>query len=492
MEPVGPLPRLRKLGVLPEQAESCGGIALMHDRQRRGLEAGNDGAFRQSATAQQVRQYGRQRGPVRLRCLHLDVEARTAADDVDYLIQAEDTLASVLRRVPATGIQGLEFRERSLSDRPRSVRRAVQIEIVDHHQLAISAELHVQLDHVDANVERAFERRSGVLWSRSGRAAVGDAQPSLAHGRGIEGVRGAVKLIAVRSRECDRKDVRSEWFECTIDVPTEHTEIVANFLIDNGAPGVQSDERDGVVRLMAYFSDAPPVEALVRFCGDIGCPLRDPEGIRVRQIAHEDWGENWKAHFQPQLVGARLFVCPPWDCAAPAGRVAIVIDPGMAFGTGQHASTRGCLLLLEGAIRDGDVTRGLDVGTGSGVLAIALAKLGLADVWAVDTDPVACAIAEANAAANAVEACVHIRPSLDQVSGTFDLLAANLFANLLEELAARLVGLLRPSGVLICAGFLVTDEDRVRSAYESRGLRLDRRHEEQSWVTVALRRPTQP
>lgn len=290
---------------------------------------------------------------------------------------------------------------------------------------------------------------------------------------------------------CDRNGVPSEWFECTVEVANEHGDAVANFLIDNGAPGLQVNARDGSVEIIAYFSRKPPVEALRRFCASIGCQLWDNSGsIRVRQIPHEDWAENWKLHFQPQAVGSRLYICPPWDCVAPTGRVAIVIDPGMAFGTGQHATTRGCLLLLESATGNHTMKRALDIGTGSGVLAIALAKLGLAEVWAIDTDTKACTIAEANAMCNGVAACVHIRSSLDEVSGAFDLVTANLFANLLEEMAMRFVGLLRAGGVFICSGFLNADELRIRSTYETCGLRLVRRHEEQSWVTLTLQRST--
>ena len=281
----------------------------------------------------------------------------------------------------------------------------------------------------------------------------------------------------------------SEWFECTIEVASEHGDAVANFLIDNGAPGLQSNEQAGSIEIIAYFPKEPPIEALQRYCASINCALRNKTGsIHVRRVPHEDWAENWKLHFQPQAVGRRLYVCPPWDCVAPAGRLAIVIDPGMAFGTGQHATTRGCLLLLEGAMEDRSMKRALDVGTGSGVLAIALAKLELPEVWAIDTDPNACTIAMANAVCNGVEAHVHIRSSLDEVPGAFDLVTANLFANLLEDMAARFVALLRPDGVLICSGFLNADELRVRSTYEARGLRLARRHEEQSWVTLALQR----
>jgi ribosomal protein L11 methyltransferase len=281
------------------------------------------------------------------------------------------------------------------------------------------------------------------------------------------------------------------WFECTVDVPIEHGEVVANFLIETGAPGLQSEEEDGIAHLTAYYSAPPPLDALVRFCQSVGCPLRANDSMGVRRVPHENWAENWKAHFHAQALGERLYICPPWDCAAPAGRVAVVIDPGMAFGTGQHATTRGCLLLLEHALGNRPVARALDVGTGSGVLAIALAKLGLTEVWAVDTDGDACAIAEANAASNEVAACLHIRRGLDEVPGTFDLLCANLFAPLLQELAPKLADRVRPGGVLICSGFLTKDEHQVSSVYEAYGLHLARRLEEDSWVTLALQGTTQ-
>lgn len=284
--------------------------------------------------------------------------------------------------------------------------------------------------------------------------------------------------------------VSTEWFECSVDVPVECADAVANFLMENGAPGVQSEDGGHLITLTAYFLGAPPLDALRCFCTDIGSPLGEPTGVRVRQIPQEDWAENWKAHFAPQVVGDRLRICPPWDAGVVDGRIMIVINPGMAFGTGQHATTRGCLLLLERARVEQHAARALDVGTGSGVLAIALAKLGLADVWAIDTDPTACAIAAINVRENGVDAEVSIAGGLDEVPGVFDLIAANLFANLLNELAAQLADRLNPGGVFVCSGFLTNDEPRVRSAYEARGLQLTSRHEQQSWVTLALRRPT--
>jgi ribosomal protein L11 methyltransferase len=160
----------------------------------------------------------------------------------------------------------------------------------------------------------------------------------------------------------------------------------------------------------------------------------------------------------------------------------------MAFGTGQHATTRGCLVLLETIVEHRAVTRALDIGAGSGVLAIAIAKLGVAEVWAIDTDARACAIAQENATCNGVAPQVVIRSSIDEVTSSFDLITANLFANLLDEMAGRCARLLRAAGVMICSGFLTTDESRVRSAYEAQGLHVLHRYEEQSWVALAVQR----
>ena len=279
------------------------------------------------------------------------------------------------------------------------------------------------------------------------------------------------------------------WFEVTVEVSREFSEAVANFLVESGAPGIQCDERDSEVSLIAYFSVPPPLEDLRRFCADIGAPLSET-AIRTRETADEDWAQNWKLHFRPQCIGDRLYVCPPWDTTPPPGRVEIVIDPGMAFGTGQHASTRGCLTLLEWALASQHIGRALDLGTGSGVLAITLAKLGVREVWAIDTDPQALAIARGNAVHNGVEPHLHFASSVDRVRGPFDLIVANLFAKVLESLAQRLVGLLAARGIFICSGLLSGEEHRVRSDYEGCGLEVRKCYEEDGWVSLALQRTT--
>jgi ribosomal protein L11 methyltransferase len=212
------------------------------------------------------------------------------------------------------------------------------------------------------------------------------------------------------------------------------------------------------------------------------------DSIRVRRVATADWARRWREGIEPLAVGERLWICPSWKAAPPPGRVVVVVDPGMAFGTGHHASTRGCLVSLEAAVRRSRVHRALDVGTGSGILAIALAKLGVTEVVAVDTDPLALAVASENFERNSVAAGVRPTSSLDEVEGPFDLVLANLFTNLLVNLAPRLTALLGSRGLLICSGFLADDGAAVEQAYAALGLARTAHYAEQGWVTLCLQK----
>jgi ribosomal protein L11 methyltransferase len=284
------------------------------------------------------------------------------------------------------------------------------------------------------------------------------------------------------------------WTEVTIDVPRRHGDAVANFLIDCGAPGLQCAEDGDTARLTAYFWSQPPLDDLRCYCADLGCPADRPGGVEIdtRIIADEDWAQNWKLHSQPQLIGDRLYVCPSWAADTPAGRLRVVIDPGMAFGTGQHPTTRGCLRQIERLTAECPPARALDVGTGSGVLAIALAKLGVPEVWAVDTDTTACTVATENATVNDVATHVHIRSDLDDVPEAFDAIVANLYADALISLAPRFVADVRSAGTVIVSGLLLADEARVHAAYEPLGLTVVARDVEDAWVTLVLRKKTRP
>jgi ribosomal protein L11 methyltransferase len=160
----------------------------------------------------------------------------------------------------------------------------------------------------------------------------------------------------------------------------------------------------------------------------------------------------------------------------------------MAFGTGQHASTRGCLELLEAAMRSTRATRVLDIGTGSGILAIAAVKLGAQEVCAVDTDTDACRVATENAAVNQVAGRIEVFDSLPAAGRTFDIILANLFAPQLVELTEEIAERLAPHGWLIGSGILLDEARSVVDAWSRMGLELHVRCAEAEWVTIAFRR----
>ena len=149
--------------------------------------------------------------------------------------------------------------------------------------------------------------------------------------------------------------VAQTWTAVIVTAPDELTEAVGSFLIDLGAPGLVTEEGHNGTRITAHFLGDVPLDAIEQFCRELLdlFPGSSRPRIQVEPVADTDWAENWKLHFPPLAIGDRLYVHPPWIEEVPDGRVAVVINPGMAFGTGHHPSTRGCLLLLEGLLQPG-------------------------------------------------------------------------------------------------------------------------------------------
>ena len=280
------------------------------------------------------------------------------------------------------------------------------------------------------------------------------------------------------------------WTAVAVTTIPAMAEAVESFLLDHGAPGLQSEDRDGRVRTTAHFAVDPPLAELDALLAALGeqYPEAPRAEVAVGTVTDTGWADNWKAHFPPLTIGRRLFVHPPWIAEVPADRLAILLDPGMAFGTGQHASTRGCLVLLEAALAERSGARVLDLGTGSGILAIAAAKLGAAEVVAVDIDPDACAAARDNARVNEVAGLIRFGDTLDAVDGAFDVVVANLLATTLIELADRLAARLAPGGILIGAGVLADEAAAVRAAWRAAGLRATDEDVDEGWVALAARR----
>jgi ribosomal protein L11 methyltransferase len=223
--------------------------------------------------------------------------------------------------------------------------------------------------------------------------------------------------------------------------------------------------------------------------------LRPIGELRTRLVHEADWATAWKAHFPVLRVGRRLVIRPTWRRHRPAdGDVVLALDPGMAFGTGLHPTTRLCLAALEsladggalatGGARDGRA-RVLDVGCGSGILGIAAARLGAGELLGVDPDPIAVESTAANARRNRVASRLRARQgSVPTGAGPWDVVLANLIASLLVRLAGDLRAELRPGGHLLASGIFIDRADEVAAAFEAAGLSVTGRLTEGDWVAL--------
>lgn len=289
------------------------------------------------------------------------------------------------------------------------------------------------------------------------------------------------------------------WLSLRVDVPEELAELVATFLIESGAPGVVTGvteigvpgpppgraaleahlaaERCDAVRseLLAYLDRLATLEPSARTA------VVDEPAV----VPAIDWDAAFRDHHRPLRIGARLLVAPPWDVPTDADRIVLIVEPGMAFGTGQHATTRTCLEEVEDAVHAG-VRSALDVGTGSGVLAAALARLGVPRVIAVDNDPITMPWARDTLRRSDAG---HVRlacGTLAMVDGRFDLVVANLLADVLEQEAAALAAAVAPGGRLVVSGLLASQVERVTAAYP--GWRTTRTRADAEWRTLRLER----
>jgi len=200
--------------------------------------------------------------------------------------------------------------------------------------------------------------------------------------------------------------------------------------------------------------------------------------ITITKVRHEDWTESWKRHFPPIEIGRALLIKPSWSKKPPRQNQALVVlDPGLSFGTGQHPTTAFCLRALVRHGKNRAARSFLDMGTGSGILAIAAAKLGYTPVHAFDFDREAVRVARANARANGVQRKVKIsRADVAKLpirpGRQYDLICANLLADLLIAERRRIANRLRPGGTLVLAGILKKEFSRVQRAFAELGLKL--------------------
>ena len=213
---------------------------------------------------------------------------------------------------------------------------------------------------------------------------------------------------------------------------------------------------------------------------------------RFHHLSEEDWAHAWKKHYQVLRVGQRIVVKPSWQTYIPqSDDVVIELDPGMAFGTGLHPSTRLCLVALEGHVAPD--MKVLDVGTGSGILAITAARLGAGPVLALDIDPIAVKTARANVAANEVEHVVRVElgswPTLEFHDGDFDIVLVNILAETIVELLNEgLVRCLKEAGVIVVSGIIESRQAMVVEALRAQSVDIVERLQEKDWVTLVGRK----
>lgn len=300
------------------------------------------------------------------------------------------------------------------------------------------------------------------------------------------------------------------WLELAIEVDPEAVEAVSEILgrvasggtsvepafdlVEDGLAARLDPTRPATVRAYvparsraAADAAAREVDAALDHLRAFG--LRPIGELRTRLVDEADWAEAWKAHFPVLRIGHRIVVRPTWrrHRAAP-GEIVLALDPGMAFGTGLHPTTRLCLVGLEALADIGAVAgaRAVDVGSGSGILSIAAAKLGASDVLALDIDQIAVEATAANARRNRLGSVIRARPgSLPTDEPAADLVVANLIASLLVRIAPELAASLRAGGRWLASGIFRDRESEVRAAFDAAGLDMTDRWTEEDWVAIA-------
>jgi len=243
------------------------------------------------------------------------------------------------------------------------------------------------------------------------------------------------------------------------------------------------------VLLQAWFPGDADGEALRQKLAERLLELGEEHEPELRSVADEDWSASWKAGWVPVRLSPRLWAVPSWLDAPPLapGEVALSIDPGMAFGTGTHATTAGCMALADRWLASRAGATVLDVGTGTGLLAFGALALGASRALGVDPDPAAVEASVANAAANGLGDRFEARlGSTDAAPGRWDLVFANLLAPLLERLAAELAAAVAPGGALLVSGLLERQGPSVLAAFAAQGLVEAERVADGGWLALRL------
>ncbi|HBD83513.1 MAG TPA: 50S ribosomal protein L11 methyltransferase [Dehalococcoidia bacterium] len=294
-----------------------------------------------------------------------------------------------------------------------------------------------------------------------------------------------------------------KWIELTVDVPPEYAEPMSEIFHRYGHGGVAIEQEAG------YNPDegeSPPVPDFVTVKTYLPVDntmerRRNQIDIGVRLVAHlatisplkekyveeEDWQNAWKEHFHPLRIGRHLVICPTWRTVETSeSDILIHLDPGMAFGTGHHPTTRTCMEILERDTKPGD--RILDVGCGSGILSVVAVKVGATSALGLEIDPVAARAGEENVRINGIEDKVQIvqgtLPSPLAEARSFDIVAANISAKVVTDLAQHLIDSVAIGGKLIAGGIIEPHVEDVTKALNAVGASIDETFIDGDWVTL--------
>jgi ribosomal protein L11 methyltransferase len=294
-----------------------------------------------------------------------------------------------------------------------------------------------------------------------------------------------------------------DWLEVSVQVDAEAAEAVSEVFNRYGHGGAVIEE--AISEIDEAVGETLTVKVYLPFENGQAAGQREIEEAlwhlsqlypipvpRFRHLSEEDWAHAWKKHYRVLRVSQRIVVKPSWQAYAPnPDDVVIELDPGMAFGTGLHPSTRLCLVALEEHLTPG--MKVLDVGTGSGILSIAAAKLGAGLAAAMDIDPIAVKTAKVNVAANRVEHIVSVEPgswpTLEPHGRNFDIVLVNILAETIVELLNEgLVHCLKKAGLIVVSGIIESRELMVVEALDAQGIDIIERLQEKDWVALVGRK----
>lgn len=291
---------------------------------------------------------------------------------------------------------------------------------------------------------------------------------------------------------------KKKWLKLTINCTPQLVEPVSDFVLGVVEAGVETGAPDephyGTVQV--YVSEPDPDEReIARIVETIDGQLANLAAIfgvekptlAQELIVEEDWGKSWKEHFKPLPIVPGLTIVPSWEQYEQTGdELVIVMDPGMAFGTGHHATTALCAGFLQDLAQNKPLGRVLDVGTGTGILAMAAALFDAGQVYGIDNDPEAVKAATENVAGNNLQekVAIDIAP-LATLSGNYDTIVANIISSVLLEMADDLTRLLAAGGQLILSGILAgAQEQEVIAGFRKRGLIFVESRQQKEWVAL--------